>query len=534
MGRQTGVEIKRLYGLERQLLWAVALIFSVALMGVAIGYGSLNQDEGWYLYAARQVNRGMYPYSDFLFTQGPLMPRLYAVFVPLWLPYGLLGGRMLTAFFGVAALALAALVSARLAPRSRRMDAALICVLLLGLNPYHAYHMTVVKSYAAAGMLMLAGIYFLTLRHSYKRISAFGSGIMLAAAASVRLSLVMAIVVVALYLLQQRRHPFGWQALLLYLAGVTAMLALCFLPDLIRDYHAVWFGLTLHLERATGEGMNFIFARAGYLARLIRFYYLPVLIFLLAAGVLWRHRRKKDGDKQDDQFALLRVITVLFLLLLLIHGVAPMPYDEYQVPAMPLLAVLAAVLATRSLETFSASAVRKVLRSLMLATCLAAFSSSLLQDWVILRHDRLWLVSKPQTDLNRLRETAGWLKEQFPDTAEILTQDLYLAIELNWDVPRGFEMGPFNYFPALDDASAARYRVLNRNLMRRIIEETTAPVAAFSGYGFAVAAPAMEAVPHNERKAWLEMLGRNYSLVHTVNDFGQGHTTLKVYERIQE
>jgi len=531
MGKQTSEGLRRVHSLERQLLWAIALGLSMALLGVAIWFGALNQDEGWYLYAARQVAGGMQPYRDFLYTQGPLLPRLYAVFSSLWLPSGLLGGRILTAAFAVAALGLSALTAARLAPRPYRGTAALICVLLLGLNPYHAYYTTVVKSYAAASALLMGGLYLLTFLQRHGATAALGSGLLLAAAASVRLSLAVALVVVGVYWLGQRRQPGGWRAVLLYGLGTVGMLAACFLPALLWDAPATWFGLTLHLDREQGEGLAALVRKAGYLARLTRFYFVPVLLLLLVGGPLWARRPGPQGPPPHT-LSLLRVISVLFLLLLLLHGLTPMPYDEYQVPVMPLLAVVAAGLAAWFLASVPARMARFAIRGLFAAALLAACSSSLLQEWMVLRQDRLWLIPKTQSDLGRLRETARWIRDRHPGATEILTQDPYLAIELDWDVPPGFELAPFNYFPGLDDETALRFRVLNRGLLQRAVQEARAPVAAFSGYGFAIEAPAMEPVPAAERERFLGMLRGAYRPVREIPDFGQQHTTLTLYERI--
>jgi hypothetical protein len=59
----------------------------------------------------------------------------------------------------------------------------------------------------------------------------------------------------------------------------------------------------------------------------------------------------------------------------------------------------------------------------------------------------------------------------------LLTQDTYLAVEAGRRVPAGFELGPFGYFPDLDDATAARCHVLNRAGMLQALRQTDAPVA---------------------------------------------------------
>ena len=78
--------------------WLLAFGAAACLSVVALLWGGLNQDEGWYLYAAQLVHDGKLPYRDFFFTQGPTMPFVYSVLSPLWRSagsplQGLLGGR---------------------------------------------------------------------------------------------------------------------------------------------------------------------------------------------------------------------------------------------------------------------------------------------------------------------------------------------------------------------------------------------------------------------------------------------------------
>ena len=60
--------------------WFLAAFGFVVLAFAAVWLGALNQDEGWYLYAARLVSEGKTPYRDFFYTQAPVMPIVYAAF----------------------------------------------------------------------------------------------------------------------------------------------------------------------------------------------------------------------------------------------------------------------------------------------------------------------------------------------------------------------------------------------------------------------------------------------------------------------
>ena len=57
----------------------MALVVVHLVLGVwFLERGLFNEDEGWYLYAARQVDAGLMPVRDFVFFQGPVYPRVMA------------------------------------------------------------------------------------------------------------------------------------------------------------------------------------------------------------------------------------------------------------------------------------------------------------------------------------------------------------------------------------------------------------------------------------------------------------------------
>ncbi|MDD2455658.1 MAG: hypothetical protein PHE10_04930, partial [Kiritimatiellae bacterium] len=58
---------------------AMAVSAAVAMYAFSVWFGNLNQDEGWYLYAARMVSEGKRPNRDSFFTQGPVMPLRYGL-----------------------------------------------------------------------------------------------------------------------------------------------------------------------------------------------------------------------------------------------------------------------------------------------------------------------------------------------------------------------------------------------------------------------------------------------------------------------
>jgi hypothetical protein len=192
---------------------------------------------------------------------------------------------------------------------------------------------------------------------------------------------------------------------------------------------------------------------------------------------------------------------------------APFPYEDYQVPVMGLLAVFAVVLFFGRPASVPS---RGLLLTLGLAWA-ASFGSPLLEKWTTNGQDRFWTLKKEQCELAQLRDVARTIEEEDPNGDMLLTQDLYLAIETGRRVPDGLEMGPFSML------SDEQWRVL--------LESAPCPIAALSGYSFAINAPKCDEVSVERQLEYFKILKKNYELIEKEESFGQNATTLLVLKR---
>ena len=148
----------------------------------------------------------------------------------------------------------------------------------------------------------------------------------------------------------------------------------------------------------------------------------------------------------------------------------------------------------------------------------------------MVRKDRFWVEMKKEPDIVKLRRVGKTLRESC-EGRELLTTDTYLTVEARASVPAGLEMGPFGYFPDLDDEKARRFHVLNRNLLAELAATTDAKCAAFSGYAFAMAAPEMRKIPEADREELVGIATSRFEPAETISDFGQEHTELRTWRR---
>ena len=496
--------------------WFLAAFGFAVLAFAAVWMGSLNQDEGWYLYAARLVSEGKTPYRDFFYTQAPVMPILYSAFAFVWDAHGLLGARILTMLVGAAGIAFFCALAARLAVPGRRGLSALVAFLLLGSNLYHLYYVAIPKTYALASLFVAVGFFLLSFARDggWKgALFAAASGVSLAFASGTRISLGVLLAVVGFGLLLSFR---SWRWTFLWF-GIGGALALCVVyGPFLLDADARSGLLAAQMYHASRGGFDPVFT-VGSLSRLVRWY--APLFVVLGMGVAFMVRGRRFGASAVGEGLPLvaKLAAAGFLAVFAVQMLAPFPYEDYQVPVMGLLAVFAAL-------AFSGDAAlpdRGLKPLLVLGLAWAgAFGSPLLEKWTTNGQDRFWTLKKKMFELEQLRDAALTIEAADPGGDTLLTQDLYLAVETGRRVPEGLEMGPFSML------SDARWREL--------LESAPCPVAALSGYSFAIDAPRCDEVPVDTQLEYWNILKKHYDLLVKEESFGQNATTLLVLKRKAE
>ena len=500
------------------LPWLLAGGVALCVAYFSIWYGGLNQDEGWYLYAAQMVRAGKMPYRDFFFTQGPALPFVYSALAGLWSPdallSGLLGGRVVTFLLGLFSTACAVGLVRRLVPEDRRGRASLIVFALLACNIYHVYFTTIPKTYALGALFVMAGFLLLACHSPF---AAFAGGLSLAFATGTRISLILILPVVGVTLLVRFR-AFRWRFLWFGLGGALGLFLTYGLFALDPVSRASL--LAAQSYHAARGGFDPFFA-LGSISRLCRGY---AALGMILFGVLMTRRPAPTEPRLPiEQSTILWMLGLSFAAVFLLQISAPFPYDDYQVPIMGMLTVLiSSWYCRRGGAAWFA----------VLAAGLVSFTAPQLQEWTTYVPDRFWSQKKEMTELAKLRQVGGVINALDPDGTDILTQDLYLAVETGRTVPPGLEMGPFSYFPEMSTEDARAVHVLNRELMENLLESAPCRVAACSDYAFAISAPRCSETPREEQMGLFRRLKRHYEWGYPpVRNFGQNSTTLLLLKR---
>ena len=464
--------------MKNKWIWPIAgLAFLVLGLG-AVWFGGLNQDEGWYLYAANLVAEGKLPYRDFAFTQGPVMPWIYSWAAGIWREYGLLGARIFNLAIGLLGISVCAAIAKRL------KGSALATFLLLGCNLYHLYYLAIPKTYALAGLLAAVAFFCLTFEGRFCHVLA---GLFLALSAGTRISMGGLLLVAVVWYLVAKPRELKW----LWLgAGGLLGLTLVYAPFLLDETarEGLWAAQAYHAAR---EGFD-PFLVIGSMSRLVR-WYLP-LVMVLVLMVLERKRPAMP------------VLLAAPVVVAVVQLAAPFPYDDYQVPLMGLLAAAA-----------GASFDGKRILPLCLLAMAVSFGSPLLEKWSVNGQDRFWPDRKDASELEQLMAAAKEIEAMDPGGKQLLTQDLYLAVETGRTVPEGLEMGPFS--------------MLTHEEWKALLELAPCKLAALSGYTFAIEPPRCNERDFDEQMEYWGILKKRYALKRQIGKFGQNATTLLILER---
>ncbi len=561
--RNSAVRVGRgVGGVWRAAIFA-SFVFAVLFYAANVWFGPLNQDEGWYLLAAQNVRRGMVPYRDFLYTQGPVMPFAYAAISPLWSPFGVLGGRVVTAAFGLAAAVLCALAAARLARRIAgdfsALPAFFVAFSLLALSPDWAYFSSIPKTYALASLFLAAALALcsadcIAAGGLRGRAAAFFAGVFVALCAGTRATLIVAAVPIwcALFFAAIRRRVPA-SAPVSFAVGCAVALVLLFAPPLLFARENFVFSQTYHTARAAAPLGRWIVLRAAFVCFLAQGH--PGIVAaaaLLFASGGWRILSVVSGSSREP-YAVAVVqaessskvpaatmmwcaFAVAFVLLTAAHALVPFPYADYNTPVMPLAAIALGVplgiMAGHVGSCAPRAAARVALAVLFLGVSFVA-ASQWPMKWVGGRQDRFWFSTRGESSIASLRRAGRILRSAAVESSAtelpLFTQDAYLAVEARLPVVPGLEMGPFSVFPGLSDGEARSRHVHTPATLRDAVESSPAKFAAKSGYTFAIACPSTDPLPDSERDALVAALDARFPcVIHSDPRFGQQETILEI------
>lgn len=402
-----------------------------------------NQDEGWYLYAARLVGEGQRPYVDFAYVQPPLLPYVYHL---LGGDRSVSAGRSVSLLFGLVAVLLVAAAGWRAGPVGGLLAAA-----LLALTPFALSQQSIVKTYALANALVAAGL-ALAVRNQV-----VGAALAFALAALTRNSVA---VVLPVYWLWLAWRPARRGALPLAVATGVGAVLLGYLPFLLADAAAVRYHVFAHHARNVvgtgpiGSPGTALLAMVMIGQSMVKACPALSVAVLAGLGAWWSARGHEDGSAFGDAIAL---AGLLALAIALGHFVSAHPYQEYQALALPPACVFAGLCWG---DRWRRSADRRSLGALLVTLAgvvpLLALGPSIAE----LSGNKPGPdgQSDPQGVFGPLRRVAALVREHCAPDEELFTFQSDVAVEAHRRLSPGLTLASFSF---VDEPDAERWHMVN-------------------------------------------------------------------------
>lgn len=482
--------------------------------------GQPNSDEGFYLYASKLIYSNKNLYSDFAFTQMPLLPYFYGLFLNLF-GYSLLSGRFISFALSIVGLIISSLLIRRFSGFSGVILSILFyCAYLPGM-----YFNVIVKTYSLLSLIMIGTIFVLFEIDKSPKLSSFVI-ILSLLSVSVRLSALPFALIIILYTVYKVWTRVHW----FYILAPVGIWCLLLMNILIMDPQSSYWNLfKYHMEPGKTDLLSigwFSFVSDRFW-KICKIFITNYGLLLLVPGIaLWviRIKNKHSGlvaipfsDNTID------IIVSAFAILgyMVMHTISGRFFEEYMVPAIVTIIPLAVIIINKQLNSSHYSPQYKVFLLL----------SSIIFPVVVflngIKMDRISYINTcPHLEsVRRIDKVGEIIKNNTSMADKVFTLEyLFTVINSDREVLPGLEMAQFS-FTEFDTELAKRYHLVNKQMLFDYFYNKMAKILVFS--------ESNQRVFGNESSA-SEFLSDNYELIYTDNDFGQRCSPVFVYKLSNE
>lgn len=378
------------------------LLIHLVVLGVFAAYRIVDADEGVYLSAARMVGLGLSPYTDFFYTQLPMMPTIFAPFADNgWLSFFALRG------FAVLAGFLSAILLMMIVLKTTRSYISTIIALLM----YTFSGMIVVwhSTYKALPFchFLALGTFFFWLLYSEKRslLYLILTGLFLSALVNFRS---VFIILLPLYLISMVHLSGGKRVrdLMIFTLSLIPLAVPTFMRILESADHFFYGNLFFQIYRDADSSIGHIISN-----RLVTFFkaaidpHLFIIFILTIISLLFLIRQKKIASPKDmvvrpEGMAVMNLVLIA-VVYLLPHPMSRQYIEQYLAFSIIIIAF--------NLETMllNLSRLRLMYRKLTIIIVAALYLVSLIPYvaifiWGVRKNDRRFLLSEIREVTNQM------------------------------------------------------------------------------------------------------------------------------------
>jgi len=413
-----------------RVICTITLLSTFLLVGYyTITFAQLNSDEGWYLYAAKQVYQGQRLYQDFAYSQMPLLPYVYGLGLLLW--KSMYAGRLVSFLIFCASLILIYQIS----KENFKPESFLWLLFIFIVYPDGFYFNTIVKTYALTFFFFLLSFYIWisTVKAEIKYPILF---LILLLGIFTRLTFAMYAmvlgIVAALEIWKQKNRSRVYlitfvSCLPFLLWGVSFLYPDPSLPIWnIYGYNAMVHGMGFSSDALS----NFFPHLRGFLryARPFRFIGVSLILSVLA-GTYY-------GSLTQNKKSHLLLAAIACFSFLSLHFFSEDPLLEYYVPAIMFLVVLSVWF------LFSFTMIRSGINTVILWVSRGILGfiviALMIKGQFGIANYNLYEGNPP---IKTVQEVGRVINQYYPGQPIFALEGLYTAVETNRDVFPGLSMG---------------------------------------------------------------------------------------------
>ncbi|MCX6020821.1 MAG: hypothetical protein NTZ05_03655, partial [Chloroflexi bacterium] len=461
------------------------MLFFIGLTAISVVFGTINYDEGWYLYAATEVRAGKIPYTDFMYTQMPLLPYLLAG-VQLLVGERLIASRAVMSVIAVIAVIATGGVGRQLGGRIGGYATLwFVCTL-----PLLTYYFALTKTYSITAALLVIGLWVwlrspLSLKHSVAGLT------LVALAAETRLSVIPGFAIFAVYLMFAAPSARARRMLAITTVGALAFIAAPLLFDaerftfgVTRFFSSLYFDMFFFssYEPIRGAIFQIIDSKVKVAAEVIRYFtaIIALSVFTLVFVLMEIAERRKAGWRlalSTERGALL-VIAGMALSAGLLHFVTPYPIAEHQVIIAPLLAILSGWAVNRLNGLLPPGRAVRAAGVVALIGLVASSTLPHLRELTAYHIPLGRIAATGVPPVLQIAEATRIIQANSRPGEEIFTFQTYLAIEAQRPVAPDLGMSMFAFYPRMTDEQAHYYHVINYDIALDYLKQRRPAIVA--------------------------------------------------------
>jgi hypothetical protein len=496
------------------------ILYGVAIAGLVfvflfegyffLKFAGLNSDEGWYLYAARQVYRGDHLYQDFAFTQMPLLPYIYGL--GQLIHPSIYTGRIVSLVIFGAGISLAMVISWKHFSK----EASLWLLIIILTNATGFYFSTIVKTYSLTLFFMTFSlfIWMSTLKAEIKYPCL--SLVLFLGCFTRQTFIIYALViqvaaVVEIWKLKDRAKIY-WR-ILAWNAPLVVWGLSFFYPNPrnfiwdIFTYNADVHGLSISeslLSKYMPHVRNFLETGEAFW---------PIgipLVLSICSSVYYKNINRKRNQRLFIAF----IGTLCFIF---IHFIGALPLMEYYVP--PIMFLMTLII----LFLFSFSEHKSNLNGLILWTtriALAFITLTLINTEKFGQYNYDYYNGHPP--IQTVKNIAKVVNQYYPDTPLFTLEALYVAIDADREILPGLSMAQFSILN-MDSEEAKELHFVSTEMVAETLNSPSTKVLILTEREIASLQSTIDGFD--------SILENNYMKVYQADHFGQKSVKAYVFVR---